>query len=210
MMPPRLGEIAGGLMMTRTGTMLAAAAAAMLWAGSAGATSFDFTYQATGLVQATWGSGSFTLAGTDGSFTKASGLDTFDMAGDYSALIVFGGSYALTKSDLQSFSATLANGELTALSFVTRQISFPVTAIGYPIGSRRLKFTLTGLETGNLSVAATSGLITTRFGGTMEMLAPLSAPEPASWATMLAGFGLLGTSLRRHRRNEAIAIRAIA
>lgn len=37
-------------------------------------------------------------------------------------------------------------------------------------------------------------------------LAPTSAvPEPHSWAMMIAGFGLVGVSLRRSRRNGAVA-----
>ena len=28
-------------------------------------------------------------------------------------------------------------------------------------------------------------------------------PEPATWATMIAGFGLIGGGLRRHRRSTA-------
>jgi hypothetical protein len=33
-----------------------------------------------------------------------------------------------------------------------------------------------------------------------------SVPEPASWATMLAGFGLLGAGLRRRRQRRATAL----
>lgn len=37
-----------------------------------------------------------------------------------------------------------------------------------------------------------------------------AAPEPASWALMILGFGLVGSMLRRHRRTRAAANRARA
>jgi choice-of-anchor A domain-containing protein len=37
-------------------------------------------------------------------------------------------------------------------------------------------------------------------GGSVDN--PLAAPEPSSWATMLLGFGAIGTMVRRHKRNE--------
>jgi hypothetical protein len=40
---------------------------------------------------------------------------------------------------------------------------------------------------------------------TLTTAAAPSVPEPASWAMMLSGFGLMGATLRRHRRTTALA-----
>jgi hypothetical protein len=36
-------------------------------------------------------------------------------------------------------------------------------------------------------------------------VAPPSVPEPASWAMMVGGFGLLGAAIRRRRANAVFA-----
>jgi hypothetical protein len=41
--------------------------------------------------------------------------------------------------------------------------------------------------------------------GTLTQVTPTPAPEPASWAMMLGGFGLLGASMRSRRQRTAVA-----
>lgn len=52
--------------------------------------------------------------------------------------------------------------------------------------------------TGTYSLLGASGT------GTFNISATAAVPEPASWAMMLTGFGLLGTMLRRGRRNATV------
>jgi hypothetical protein len=50
----------------------------------------------------------------------------------------------------------------------------------------------------------TKSVITTD-GDAPPPVGPSDVPEPASWAMMLAGFGLAGTALRRSRRQAAVS-----
>jgi hypothetical protein len=60
----------------------------------------------------------------------------------------------------------------------------------------------TGLDLWDVTVPGTS--VASSFNVTSSAEWSPAVPEPASWAMMIAGFGLIGTSLR-HRRRLAIA-----
>lgn len=43
------------------------------------------------------------------------------------------------------------------------------------------------------------------YAGITEDVLPPAVPEPASWAMMVAGFGLIGTAIRRRRPHQVLA-----
>ena len=96
------------------------------------------------------------------------------------------GKVTYSLADLDSFEATLSNGQITSLSFFTKTKS-----VGYAGGNAVSFSNFRG--TGFSSV----------FGGGQQPRpvgnVTTSVPEPASWALMLAGFGAIGAALRRRR-----------
>jgi hypothetical protein len=50
-------------------------------------------------------------------------------------------------------------------------------------------------------VGESTALRVDNFAGTAELAAPGGVPEPATWLTMVAGFGLVGAGLRRGSRS---------
>ncbi len=67
-------------------------------------------------------------------------------------------------------------------------------------------FTFNAMDVTSVSFSATSS--TTNFAfDNIVIGGPMTAvPEPASWAMMIAGFGLVGGTLRRSRRTQAVAL----
>lgn len=60
-------------------------------------------------------------------------------------------------------------------------------------------FFYTGDGTGAVRLRVTGAAAAGRFGGALDNVAISSVPEPASWAMMIGGFGLVGANLRRRR-----------
>jgi PEP-CTERM motif len=101
-------------------------------------------------------------------------------------------------ADLTSFSATFANGALTALSFDTNALS-PVSSSGN--GDFGLQsFRVTGL--GPDGASTFNGDFQLLTSGQIEIAA---VPEPATWAMLIIGFGMVGGTLRTRRRQVAFA-----
>jgi PEP-CTERM motif len=108
--------------------------------------------------------------------------------------------YSYGLSDLTSFSATFADGILTALSFDTPAL-FPVSTTGgggTPFTAQRFRVTGLGLD-GVQTLNAAGDILSS---GQFEIAA---VPEPASWALMIIGFGMVGASLRSRRRQIRFA-----
>lgn len=57
----------------------------------------------------------------------------------------------------------------------------------------------------NLGTGAASFVGNVGSGSLIGITATNVVPEPATWAMMIAGFGIVGASMRRRRRNHAIA-----
>lgn len=100
-----------------------------------------------------------------------------------------------------------------AFSFTDATLPFSAVSIRSTSG-------VTGFTQDNVSVSG--GVLTIRLssvangnswiakGGSvslkLESAAPAAVPEPATWALMVAGFGLIGGAVRRRRRATRIAL----
>jgi hypothetical protein len=110
------------------------------------------------------------------------------------------------------FRLTLGSIFASTFAFDTRDVEFRVYDLAYNLlSSSAGTVPLTGGRTFGLTGTSTTGLIL-QFGQpgnatngfaiddltfTVEPLATPAVPEPASWAMMIAGFGLVGGALRR-------------
>jgi hypothetical protein len=105
-------------------------------------------------------------------------------------------SYGL--ADLTAFSASFANGVLTALSFETNALA-PLSSNGN--GDFGLQsFRVTGL--GPDGASTFNGDFQLLTSGQIELAA---VPEPATWAMMIIGFAMIGHALRGRRRQSVFA-----
>ena len=115
-------------------------------------------------------------------------------------------------ADTLSFSYSINGGAFVALSAL--DFSSPVTStVGAKNGNLAANRTALSANLGGLSIAsgqsfvlrwndfdasgADDGLAIDDFAITATVAAPAVVPEPASWALMIAGFGLVGATLRR-------------
>jgi hypothetical protein len=188
-------------------SLIALAAAALMSAGAAPATVVDFSYaiisDGSPYAEIASGTGAFETIGDNGTFDLAN-LSAFTISGDASVIFV-SGSYSFGIGDLSAFSATLSNGTLTNLSFaVSGAVDFFDLSDNL-FGTGNVTITAAGLAPGNVTATVNSGYFPTFGTGDLTATArPAAAiPEPASWALMLAGFGLVGAALRG-RRAEAV------
>jgi PEP-CTERM motif len=97
--------------------------------------------------------------------------------------------FSFGRSDLLNFSATFSGNVLTGLSFATRAVA----PTGAQTGAQ--SFRVTGLGADQAATFNANGLRLT--SGSFEVAA---VPEPATWALMIIGFGMVGASLRGRRR----------
>ena len=153
------------------------------------------------------GSGSFTGSGTSytldlGSLASGSGsysdnLGVGNTNGGFAYSELLGGSFAQGAGTGYSFSGA----------------NFAGIAGGQQQAGDLLSFDTTGLSAGSYSKTITLNAYSSYAGLADRTLAPITltisalvtggavggVPEPASWAMMLAGFGLVGTAVRRRR-----------
>ena len=157
-----------------------------------------FTFSATNGLASTSGSGSFTTKINSGT-TAISDLSAFTLTGSANALGLFGGSYAFSGlGDLSSFSATLGSGGFSSLAFTTVSRSFDIFFVldpFTPIATADVAFAVNGLAPGNLTVTSPLPDAT----GTLSFGTVSAVPEPATWALMIGGLGLVGATLRRNK-----------
>lgn len=96
-------------------------------------------------------------------------------------------------ADLTSFSVTFANGAVTDLSFETNALAAISSSGNGDFGLQ--SFRVTGL--GPDGASTLNGDFQLLTSGQLEFAA---VPEPATWAMMIIGFGMIGGSLRTRRR----------
>lgn len=175
--------------------------------GSVSGTTFDAMMNLTATTGAATlaGGGSIALLPiTDGviTFTATSpvtwnghtgtNLLTVDFSGGVLSAIL-GGSTASYGTSTPPFSVNFTSDFLDFSTSTARDLAFAINAInpnvGFAFGGTRLN---TGSISGNFGSDATSG----NPQGVV--------PEPASWALMFAGFGLIGGVLRSQRRRTEV------
>ncbi len=151
----------------------------------------SFSFQPPSLQSFSPQSGTFGLADLASFSLDTSTIFTFSQVNP--AGFPSSGFFNYGLADLTSFSATFANGALTALSFETNALS-PISTSGN--GNFGLQsFRVTGL--GPDGAATFNGDFQLVTSGQIEIAA---VPEPATWAMMIIGFGMIGGSLRTRRR----------
>lgn len=98
-------------------------------------------------------------------------------------------------------SAASYNADVSALTtYLNGSPAAAYTQFGVPSGLDR-QLALVPLDTANFYVITIDGTAT-GTGGYAGTLTATSVPEPATWAMMLAGFGLIGFAMRRQRQSH--------
>ncbi|WP_174298418.1 PEPxxWA-CTERM sorting domain-containing protein [Sphingomonas bacterium] len=184
-----------------TAVVAAAAFEAVSAAVPAGAAGYDFTLSAFAspfpdeVDPYIMGSGTFTISGATGTFTIGNGLTSFAASGVAFQNGLFGGPFAISASDLLSFSVTLAHGEVEAISLATDSFAVPSSFGGSTpiLATDHASFSVSGVTGQNLEATVVESMFPP-FAGTFTLT---TIPEPASWLLMIMGFGLVGTAMRR-------------
>ncbi|NJC34318.1 hypothetical protein GGR88_001792 [Sphingomonas jejuensis] len=110
------------------------------------------------------------------------------------------GSSVVDPSTTNSYDVRFS-APLTAGNYIVALTAFPLTANGnrLDVNNFRPAFDSTGRLDGRSSQFAFDIL------GVDQASGPGAVPEPATWAMMIGGFGLIGTALRRRTGDTATA-----
>jgi hypothetical protein len=173
--------------------LFAATAVAFAWlAAPAQAEIFNFSFQTPfySIASGYAGTGSFSTASDDGTFTLGSGLTNFTLS--VSQLLPFDdGGYTVGPADLTSASATVIGGTLTQFSFTTD--SFVLDANP---DTAQITATLSPSDVGITNdLSGTPGF----YNGTLTIAS--AVPEPSTWALMILGFFGVGFMAYRRKQN---------
>lgn len=155
-----------------------------------------------------WGATSFSasLAALPGAFDLEVGESKVFNFIDLDIRGIFGGAEATLEANLAFLTPGGAGGSqgqgsyVTFLGFVsggelTWQDIAPITVGG---ATYKVDFSdLHGISIGNPKVTATVTLLEEGVGG--------AVPEPATWAMLIAGFGMVGGAMRMNARRPALA-----
>jgi hypothetical protein len=159
-----------------------------------GVGAFSFLPQASNPTSMLPQSGTFGLADLEDFTLDTNTIFTFSQVNPSG--FPSSGIFSYTLADLTSFSATFANGALTALSFETNALSAVSTSGNGDFGLQ--SFRVTGL--GPDGASTFNGDLQLITSGQLQIDA---VPEPAVWALMIIGFGMVGGTLRVRRRQIA-------
>ena len=105
---------------------------------------------------------------------------------------VLGGSSASYINSLPPSAVTFTSDFVDFTQSTARDISIAVTSIN-PL-----------IDVGSGGINDFSGTAGGLFGADVSAGSPLDVPEPAAWAMMVVGFGLIGTATRRRSRLRAV------
>jgi len=109
-----------------------------------------------------------------------------------------------------SVTATLKSAsDIQNLSVSLNGVSYPITQVtatvpGFPFVYKFGGFSQdvsSGIQ--NLVVSGTTS-VSSSFGGSINFIA--AVPEPASWALMIGGFGLVGGAMRRRAKQANVSV----
>jgi len=181
--------------------LAASAQAATIPAGTAG---FVWTTSPTvNIAAGTFAGDSIATTAATGGFTGVSGPGT--SLGTLSFSNVIGTTLDETLANFLSFGDfTFSVSQVTTQSFVNAagSVSASLYLLGTTVGGgydpTENSVTLTFNSTGGSPFTA-SATLSNPPGGTVP-----SVPEPASWAMMLGGFGLIGLAMRRRRTDVSV------
>jgi len=198
------GSIFGGdIMNSMLKCMALAAVSLTAVAAQAGPITSDTLGPQVTLDTASWGYGAGTISGNG-----------MTLSGGYNQPIGFGLSYLDAFGPIRLDFATPTTG--FGFQFLLNNVDLSVSA--YDSSNNLLEsdiFSIAGLPTDNFGyprgyagIDGLSGIsyaiITTQLGSGSVYVGPvnaeLSAPEPASWALMVGGFGLVGGAMRSRKR----------
>ena len=108
--------------------------------------------------------------------------------------------YEFSKSDLSAFSITMVGGVATAASWTLNPVaSYQHSSSVFDPAAQSVDFQ-SGSDNGISFYVWPSGVKTLTATGDIEATfgeVAAGVPEPASWALMIGGFGLMGCALRR-------------
>ncbi len=191
---------------------LLAAAASLAIAGSAGAATITGTFAAalSGVTSSTFGIGAgSTLSSTNGFVTGTTGdissvplgttVNFAPVTATNGTLVSFSGSFGSftgTISDLMTTAAPNATVNFASIGNFTPTGSLNSFMAG--LGSLTVGFTQTGPLIEGAPQPAISGSFT--FSSEGDGGVGSTVPEPASWAMLVMGFGLIGVTARRRQR----------
>ena len=181
----------------------AALAAATLVPTVAAATTISFTYDGVGEDTpdvVSHGNGSISFSGT-GTLTLAdvTGFQFAQTTTINDPSLTGSGTFSYGITDLTSFAGTFANGAFAALSLATRPVMDPT---GY-LDDQAFAVDYRSTSTNSLSASTLFDDGDTATQGTIG-LAAAAVPEPAGWAMMILGMGVVGAALRRR---QAVGVR---
>lgn len=141
----------------------------------------------------------------------------FGSTGNFAAVQGPNGAYTINFSPVKLFAFTLGSldtynsltllfSDSTSLTYQGGQI---INGLSFPNGNQ-----ISGQSNGQILFAAQSGgprIVGATFSSTQnsfefDNIAVGGVPEPVTWAMMIAGFGLIGSTLRRRRAVGGLAI----
>lgn len=135
-------------------------------------------------------------AGTFGAVVASNGMFTHEYSFTTGSLGNASGSVTTTINGLRDIDFTsilLDSFEFTQTLFDPQQETWKVTIPGLTAGPHTLT-----IKGNAFNVGPGRGVA---YGGELSIAA---IPEPATWAMMIAGFGLVGASVRRSRKVKAV------
>lgn len=153
------------------------------------------TYSGTGAIFATSATGGYTGATgfgtTDGSFTFSNTVGT-TVAAALPFFFTFG-DYTFSVSSLETIGYTVSGSGASSNTAISLYLLGTTIANG---------FTATPSSV-TLQLNSTGG---SAFGASATLANPpsLAVPEPATWALMLGGFGIMGATMRGSRRKVSL------
>jgi len=146
-----------------------------------------------------------TLNSTSTSFDGKTGFygATINGVGEFVAPFVFNVGPLPGKAAISITSVSLNSAEaIDNLTVTLNNVSYPITSsVSLPNG---FLYSFGGFSQAvnagfqNLSVSGTTTALSSSFSGTIAFTA--AVPEPASWALMIGGFGLVGGVMRRRAK----------